>query len=378
MTIGIDASSAAKPFKTGVEWYAFRLIEAMKRLPRTEASPRVRLYSPALLTAPLGELPEGWESSVIPWSLPGWMRLRMGWEMLRRAPDVLFVPAQGLPMFTPRAKGKHTVTTIHDVGFLRTPSVFRPDDRKTLISATRRAIRSATHLLTVSEAAKRDIIDAYHVPAERITVTPLAAGPAFHPAKPEEIASAIQTHRLSPHYFLYVGRLDAKKNPLGAVRAFELFKERRGAGDPFELVFVGPRGYGAEQVTKYLEFHPLKESVRFLSYLPEAEVTALMTGATAFLFPSWEEGFGMPVLEAMACGAPVVCSDIPALRETAGEAALFASPREPEALAGALHRFADDANARARYRALGLAQAAEFSWERTAQLTWETLVKSVA
>lgn len=375
MTIGIDASSAAKPFKTGVEWYAFRLIEALKRLPRTEASPKVRLYASSPLTGPLGELPEGWETSILPWSLPGWMRLRMGWEMLRRPPDVLFVPAQGLPLFTPHTKGKATVTTIHDVGFLRTPSVFRPDDRKSLVTATHRAIRQATHLLTVSEAAKRDIVDAYRVSPERITVTPLAAGPGFAPASPEAVATAIQTHRLSPHYFLYVGRFDAKKNPLGAVRAFELFKERRGEGDPFELVFVGPSGFGAGDVAKYLEFHPLKNAVRFLSYLPEGDVTALMTGATAFLFPSWEEGFGMPVLEAMACGAPVVASDIPALRETAGEAALFASPREPEALADALRRFADDANLRARHRALGLVQAAKFSWERTAQLTWDVLCK---
>ncbi len=373
MLLAIDASSAAKSVRTGVEQYAFQLIQQFKSHPLAEGD-RVRLYTRQALSAPLGTLPAGWETAVLGWRGPGWMRLRVGWETLRRPPDVLFVPAQGLPLFPPRTRGRRTVTTVHDVGFLRAPQLYDPAVARRLRSATARAVRLATRLLTVSEFSKREIMDAYRVAGDRIAVTPLAADPSvFRPRADDEVRRVCDAHRVGAHFFLVVGRQERKKNPLAAVRAFELFKSRRGEGDPLELVLVGAPGFGADDVTRYLQFHPLRARVRLLPYLPEADVAALMSGAAAFLFPSWYEGFGLPVLEAMACGAPVIASDIPACRETAGDAAVFAPPAEAEAWAEAMRRVVESSDLRADLQARGRVRAALFSWGKTAGLTWETL-----
>ncbi len=372
MLLAVDAHPAALEKKTGVERYAFQLIQQFKQRSLAE-NDRVFLYARETLTGPLAILPQGWEEKILPWwPRRGWMPLRMGWEMLRRPPDVLFVPSEGLPWFMPRAQGKATVTTIHDVGFLRVPNMYASSVRSRLASATRRAAHLATRIITVSAFSKREIMDAYRVPADSITVTLLAADTAvFHLLPIEDVMRMRQTHRLGPHYFLFVGRLERKKNPLTAIRAFEIFKQSRGEGDPFELVFAGMHGFGADEVKRYMEFHPLKDHIRFLPYLPDADVAALMNGATAFLFPSWYEGFGMPNLEAMACGAPVICSDIPPHREVAEDAALFVSPREPEAWAEAMRHIVEDAVLRSSLREKGLARAAQFSWEKTAEATWK-------
>ncbi len=372
MVLGIDASSAAKPTRTGVEWYAYHLIQAFKTRPLAEGE-RVRLYAPAPLSGPLGELPPGWETAVLPWQMPGWMRLRVGREMLQRPPDVLFVPSQGLPAFPPRRKGRATVTTIHDVGFRTAPALYEAGARRRIAAATRRSIRLATHLLTVSEFSKREIVRAYHVPEERITVTPLAADPAFRPYDAAAHAAAQAKYRLGTQYFLCVGRVETRKNQLTLLSAFEQFKARRGFGDPFELVLAGPMGWGGDAVRRYAEASSCRDAVRFIPYLPPEDYAPLLSGATAFTFPSRYEGFGIPLVEAMAAGTPLVASDIPPHREVAGDAALFVPPQETDAWIDVLARVARDASLRGELRARGLERAQAFSWERTADRTWEAL-----
>ena len=373
MLIGIDASSAAKPMRTGVEQYAFQLIEALKKLPL--GTDQVRLYSPAKLSAPLDALPTGWESRVLSWPLAhAWMRARVGMEMLAHAPDVLFVPSQGLPFFSPRKKGKRTVTTIHDIGFLRVPALYDSHVVARTRAVTHRAVHLADHLITVSEFSKQELMNAYHIPVDRITVTPLAADTTFfHPLPASDVARVRDGYRLGPHYFLVVGRVEKKKNPLTAIEAFAIFKAHRGAGDPFELVFAGSPGFSFDEVKKYLEFHPQRERVHFLFHVDGDEIVALMNGATAVLCPSFYEGFGLTNLEALACGTPVIASDIPPHREVAGDAALFASPQAPEQWTEAMHRLADDTVLHSTLRARGLERATKFSWEKTAETTLAVL-----
>lgn len=372
MILGIDASSAAKANKTGVEWYAYQLIEQFKTRPLAQGE-RVRLYAPGVLPPPLGEMPAGWETAVLPWNAPGWMRVRMGWEMFRRAPDVLFVPAQGLPAFPPRGPEKATITTVHDVAFRRLPGLYDPAARRRLESATARALKLATRILTVSEFSRQEIAAAFRYPADRITVTPLAPHAAYRPHTAEEVNKFRARYRVGPHYFLCIGRLEHRKNQLTLVRAFDQFKQRRGIGDPFELVLVGPDGFGAADVRRYAAAVPSAASIRFIPYLETDAAAALMAGATAFAFPSVYEGFGIPALEALAAGTPLLAADIPPLREAAGDAALYVSPKEMDAWIEAFQRVATDASFRAALREKGLERVKQFSWQKTAELTWHTL-----
>jgi len=367
--LAIDASSANKAHRSGVEWYAFHLIQAMKNRALAEGE-RVVLFSPTPLKGPLAELPPGWESRVLKWWLPmGWMKGRVSWELLRRAPSVFFVPAQGLPAF-----GKNLVATIHDVGFRHIPAMYDSKQRRVLERSTRSAAKRSRKIFAVSEFTKREIANAYRVADDRIAVTPNAVNAdVYKKLDDATVAPVLQKHRLGRHFFLYVGRMDAKKNVKTLIRAFELFKSGRGLGDPFELVLVGSPGFKFFEIKRYVEHSPAKASIRLLGYLPDEESAALMNAATAFAFPSWYEGFGVPPLEAAACGVPLIVSDIAAHREVLGDAAIFVAPGEPESWAKALRLVALEKSVADDLRAKGSLRVAAYSWTKTADIVWDAL-----
>ncbi len=366
---GIDASSANKQMRTGVENYCRELIEAMKPH-QLEGGEQVVLYSNTKLDQGFGVLPQAWSSAVLNWPPGrGWMSMRVSWEILRRRSSVLFVPGQALPIVCPHA----TVTTVHDLAFARRPDLYEPSTRKRLTRVTNKAIKKATKILVPSLATKQDLIDLYKIADNRIIVTPLAASTLYRRYTQEEARATLQKYRLGTNLFLVVGRLEKKKNITNLIRAFELFKNRRGLGDPFELVFIGVPGYGYGEMKKYFELSPHKEQIRQLGYLPDEEVAPLMSQAIAYLFPSWYEGFGIPNLEAMAAGTALIASDIPAHREVVGDAGLLVPPGEPEAWAHALDRIVKDGTLRTELIAKGTEHVKQFSWEKTAEQTWEVL-----
>lgn len=381
VTYGIDASSANKEVRTGVENYARYLLKAMK--PRAlggdsqqiennlKANERVFLYSPSVLADDLDAPVHNWQPMVLRWLFSrGWMAGRVSLEMLFRAPDVLFVPGQTLPHITP----KHTVTTVHDIVASRAPHLVDPKTRRRLLIATKRATKKADRIFCPSEFTKQELIDVYKVPAEEIIVTPLAADPTvFKKLSEEEVRLTLQNLRVGTNFFLFVGRLEKKKNVTTLVRAFELFKQDRGLGDPFELVLVGNFGYGAEELKTFIQRSTVREQIRLLGHRTDNEVAALMNQATAYVFPSWYEGFGLPNLEAMSCGTPVITSDIPPHREVCGNAAMFVAPGEPESWGQAMKKMAYDGTLRDDLRQKGFERAKQFSWDKTAAQTWEVL-----
>ena len=166
-----------------------------------------------------------------------------------------------------------------------------------------------------------------------------------------------------------------QKDPLLIYKfeAFELFKSRRGVGDPFELVFAGEPGYGYEKMKAYFDLSPVKSHIRQLGYVPDEDLAPLMSQAAAYLFPSWYEGFGIPSLEAMACGIPVLASQISAHQEVIGEAGILIPPGESEAWAQALGEIVQNTALRMDLIAKGKECVKNFSWEKTAQQTWEIL-----
>lgn len=366
---GIDASSANKQKRTGVENYACELIQALKLQPLKQQE-RVVLYSPIKLDDELGNLPAGWSSLILKWPLKrGWMSCRVSWEMFRRRPTILFVPGQALPRFL-----RTTLATIHDVAFARRPDLYEPAVRRRLKCVTKRAIKKATRILVPSEATKQDLVDLYHVASDHVVAIPEAVNTKmFHPYSKEAARATLQQHRLGTNFFLTVGRLEKKKNLTTLIRAFELFKARRGVGDPFELLLIGEPGFGYDEIKKYIDLSPTKEQIRVLGYLPDSEVAPLMSAATAYVFPSWYEGFGIPNLEAMAAGATLITSDIPAHQEVVGDAGLLVSPGEPEAWAHAMERVVKDGSLRAELVEKGKQRVSAFSWDKTAIMTLDTL-----
>lgn len=266
------------------------------------------------------------------------------------------------------------VTTIHDLAFARRPDLYEPAVRKRLARATKRAVKKAARIIVPSQATKQDLVELYRALDARVVVIPEAADNGlFRRLTQEDARPVLNKHRLGTQYFLLVGRLEKKKNVAGAIRAFELFKSRRGMGDPFELVLVGEPGYGWEEIKRHIDLSPHKAQIRQLGYLPDEEVAPLMSQATAFLFPSWYEGFGIPNLEAMAAGTMLIASDIPAHREVVGDAGLLVAPGEPEAWARAMERIAGDAALKTDLRAKGSQRVQQFSWQKTAEQTWEVL-----
>ncbi len=267
------------------------------------------------------------------------------------------------------------VVTIYDVIPTRYPH-YLPSRVARIAYAltTRLALRAAAVVITLSRASRRDLIDLYGVSPERIVVTPLASAPHFRPATSEAIAALRARLGLPERYVLYLGINKPHKNLVRLIEAWAhvTHDARRTThhASRITLVIAGredPRYPEARQRATELNL----DNVLFLGDVAEADLPALYSGATLFVFPSLYEGFGLPVIEAMACGVPVACSNASSLPEVAGDAALLFDPTDEQAIAEAISQGLHNADLRTRLRQRGFAQAARFSWQQTARLTLE-------
>jgi glycosyltransferase involved in cell wall biosynthesis len=251
----------------------------------------------------------------------------------------------------PVYRGAPVVLTVHDLSFASDRDLMDPFDRTIFRTFVPRSIRRAARVLTGSHWTRERIAERYGVSPEKIVVTPYGVDPVFTPEGPRTDDRP---------YLLFVGALQPRKDPLCAVRALALL-------DPeLELVFVGPEKRGGNEVWREVARLGLEHRVRFLGHVSKEELCALYRGAVCLVLPSRDEGFGLPILEAMAVGTPVVASTAGALPEVAGEAAVLVPPRDPEALADGVERALTN---RDRLRALGLERSREFTWQETARRT---------
>jgi glycosyltransferase involved in cell wall biosynthesis len=278
--------------------------------------------------------------------------------------DLAHVPYFASPLF-PTVP---TVVTIHDLIPLILPA-YRGSllvRLYTLLVAA--AARKAEAIITVSQAAKRDIVRCLHIPPERIHITYEAAGEAFHPVKDEaQLAAIRQKYALPERYLLYLGGFDQRKNLSTLLRAFALLVNRH---QQARLVIAGQ--LPGRDSPMFPDPHRLvrevgiEERVIFTGWVPEEDKLALLSGATAFVFPSLYEGFGLPAAEALACGTPVIASNRSSLPEVVGEGGILVEPTDAEALAEAMEMLLVDDALRAELRQRALAQATQFSWKQTA------------
>jgi glycosyltransferase involved in cell wall biosynthesis len=299
-----------------------------------------------------------------PWRMLVWLgqlvhvgfdRLLPGAELFH-ATEHLLLPLRSIP----------NVLTIHDLIFRHLPQHHKPLNRWYLNLTMPLYCRRASHIIAISEHSKRDVISAYGIAEEKITVVYEAAAPGFCPQTPQAVTAIRARYGLPEHYLLFVGTIEPRKNLTRLLAAFEAVY-RDGVVDG--LVVVGRRGWLYGDFFARLEESPVREVVLLLGYVPDDDLPAVYAGAQALVLPSVYEGFGLPVLEAMACGTPVVASNASSIPEVGGDAALYFDPLEVEAAVDALRRLLGDGSLQDEMRERGLAQAARFSWQRAANET---------
>ena len=275
---------------------------------------------------------------------------------LFHATEHLLLPLRTIP----------TVLTVHDLIFRHLPSHHKPLNRWYLNLSLPLYCRRATHIIVVSECTRRDLITAYGLPPEKITVIREAADPRFRPRPPEVVAAVSARYGLPARYLLFVGTIEPRKN---LTRLLVAFEAAHAEGLTDGLVIVGRRGWLYGDFFARLEQSPARDAVHFPGYVPDADLPAIYAGAQALVFPSLYEGFGLPVLEAMACGTPVAASHASSIPEIGAEAVLYFDPTDTEAMTETIRTLLRDADLRADLRQRGFGQAARFSWERAAAET---------
>jgi len=257
------------------------------------------------------------------------------------------------------------VVTVHDVSFRRFPRFFSPRERLLFATLFPWTLRRAAGVITVSQHARSEILHFYPYLKDRVYVTFEAADPAFRLVRQNEVEEALGRLGVRSPYVLAVGNLQPRKNLVRLVQAFA----QADVASRTQLVVVGQAQWQASAVVKTIEDLGLRRVVRLTGYVSVENLVALYNGAALFCYPSLYEGFGLPVLEAMACGAPVVSSNATSMPEVAADAALLVNPLDVSEMAGAIRAVLDDPARAETLRARGLARAEQLGWDQTADAT---------
>ncbi len=305
-------------------------------------------------------------------SLPTWKpSVRIAWEQLLQPPavagerlDLLHSTSYVQPLLCPT----RSVVTMLDLSFLRMPESFNRWNRVYLSTMARITAARCDRILTISESTRQDVIRFMGVPPSKVQVTYLGVDPVFRPQDDQALLARFRAERRLPERFLlYVGTLEPRKNVERLVEAYA--RARREHQIPHKLVLGGAKGWLYERIFARVHELGLEEDVLFGSYIPYDELPLWYNCADIFIYPSLYEGFGLPPLEAMACGTAVITSSVSSLPEVVGNAAVTVNPLDVDALAGAIAQLLDDDALRRRLEAEGPRQAARFSWKETAAST---------
>ncbi len=298
-----------------------------------------------------------------------WEQLVQPWTLRRIGAHLVHGPAFVGPLLAPCP----VVITIHDLSFIRFPTLFRPANRLYLTVLTRLSARRARRLIAVSAHAAAETTRLLGVPSERIDVVYHGVDPAFHPLPADEVAVFRQRQGLPERFVLCVGTLEPRKNQTRLVEAFARIHDGQ-----VKLVLVGGKGWLYDELFTRVEALGLSKEIIFPGYVMNDELPLWYNAATILAYPSLYEGFGMPVLEAQACGTPVLTSNVSSLPEAAGDAASMVDPYDVEALAAELDRLLTDKPLRHELRKRGLAHASQFTWPLMAQETADVYRRALA
>jgi glycosyltransferase involved in cell wall biosynthesis len=398
MKIAIDASRANKDFKTGTEWYSYYLIKYLVEIDRKN---QYILYSDKPLSkAFLNDLKleknKNVKVKVLKWPFKiFWTLGRMSLEMIFNRPDVLFVPAHVLSFFSP----KKTITTIHDIAFTKDDSLYKKEvvlnDKNFsdwslnllvriftlgfyslntvdyLDWSTKRALKKARKIITVSDFTRKEVLEYYkEAKKEKISVVYNGFNDDLYREIDDQkkISIISEKYGLDFPFFLYVGRLEKKKNIHRLIEAFSLLKEDNEDIEE-KLVLVGSAGLAYDEIKYMIKGLDLEDQVISLGWVEEEDLPYIFNKAEAFIFPSLYEGFGIPVLQAMASGLPVLSSDLEVLKEVSGDSVLFFNRLDPVDLASKMKKIIKDDNLKEKLKFKGLRKSETFSWRKCAQET---------
>jgi len=364
MRIGFDARVLTASARTGVGRYIYNLFRALGRLPGNDRflvfQPRGRGedYGKAFHTI-RGLVPPDIREDRF---LKCWYDIYLPLQIRCRGIDLF----HGTSFILPRTGRARTVLSVHDITHEKFPEL-APSCSPAFVRKVRESIKRADVVLVSSKSVKDDLMDIFGLDPLRIRVIYYGLDECFKPMRrPEKAESFFKARGFSPPYFFSLLAIHPRKNVSGLLKGFASFKKRTGL--PHTLV-LGGREYGEKNPSMEAERLGIGGSFRFAGYIPEEELPIYYSFAEAFVFPSFDEGFGFPPLEAMACGAPVLSSRAGSLPEILDAAALYFDPGEPEELAGLLVEILGSEDGRAQLRERGFAQASRYSWDKCARET---------
>jgi glycosyltransferase involved in cell wall biosynthesis len=368
MRIVIDYTPAVHQ-RAGIGRYTRGLVQALTRLDHENAYTLLVLGRSGAHFVPAG-LPSNFRLRYIPlsdhWATILWHRMNLP------LPVDLFAGRADLfhgPSFTLPPSLLPSLLTVHDLSFVRYPPGAHPALLAWLTKAVPRSLGRARHVLADSASTRADLIELMHVPADQITVIGAGVEKRFQPVSDGAILARVrERYRLPEHFVLGISTLEPRKNFTGLISAFnQLVADHPSSTADLHLVVAGGKGWLYDDIFAAAEASAVRQRIHFPGFIADEDLPALYSLATLFAFPSHYEGFGIPVLEAMACGVPVVCANNSSLPEVAGNAALLLESTDTRGLAEAMHRLLVESSLREELVRQGLQQATKFTWEQAAQ-----------
>jgi glycosyltransferase involved in cell wall biosynthesis len=355
--------------KAGMDHYLHQVLPAMKRLApehryvmidhRRQQTPFKEQFEQVILDLPRPPARvTRWNLQMVPRVLPQF--------------DLVFSPGLYGPVRIP--EGVASVMVVHDLTRYLFPQFFAFNTMQKILDRLvyPSMLRRYDHILAVSRATRQDLMTRFKIPGEKITVTYHGAEEGFRPLDPRDAERILgQSYGVKKPFVLFLGTLEPRKNVLTLLKAFGEIMDQI----PHDLVLVGQKGWNWEPIFQEMERPNLKQRVHWIGYIPDQERVYFYNAADLLAYPSWYEGFGMPLLEAMQCGCPVITSNSSAMPEVVGDAGLFIDPAQEESLKEAVLRLIREPGLAEKMKIAGLEQAKKFSWEKSARITLEVFEK---
>lgn len=359
MNIGIDARAAYKNFRGGFGTYIYNLVNKMVKISHSHT---LNLYLDGTNEVPIPK-----SKNILPRILKFpfpflWTQIRLPISLIKYSPDIFLFPSQTIASYVPCT----SIVTIHDLGFKKTNTRSLLDNMR-IDYQTKKCISISDRIIAVSNNTKEDLIENYSVPPDKITVIPHGCDHIYSNKRKINKSDLLKKYGIKYPYILSLGYLMPQKNIPRLVDAFALFK--RESQLPHSLVIAGPRGPDEKRVQHHIIKNKLENNVKRVNYIDHEDLFSLYKYSALFIYPSLYEGFGFPILEAMASGTPVITSNISSLPEIAGDAAVLINPYEITHIASALMDVVINDKLRNTNIEKGYKRAKRFTWQKTAEKT---------